>query len=171
MAFQGDRPAFPERNHTMKPMTRRLTTGLLAAVALNLAAHDVLASPPSAVASGANTHEDASPAGWTARVEPRDQGTALLITDEGSGTRYRLADFEGIGVVDAHWIGPQLLMVDFQAHQRMLEVRRLEADAAPTFHLVTSRFHVQGAARVDFYSPPLLALHDARAATADEPTR
>lgn len=99
---------------------------------------------------------------WSAEVDRRPDTTALIITDNVSGTRYRLSDFENAGMVHAHWIGTNQLEIDFPDHERILEVRLSESQTTPTFHLMTSQFNVGGATRVDYYSPPLVARLDRR---------
>ena len=149
----------------MRSIFQYLAAGTLLALAAT-----ATAGPPTAESRGIAPDQDEPTEGptpvagmrWTAQVESRTGTTALLVTDEVTGTRYRLSDFEGIGVVHAHWIGPNQLEIDFPNHERVLEVRWSGEQNAPTFHLVTSRFDVEGAARVDYYSPPLVALLDRR---------
>ncbi len=145
-------------------MTR--TCCFLAAAALLLAAGTALATdrreqdtqgsnvtepPPRAVRSGGR---------WAAAVDRRGDTTGLLITDLQTGQTWRLADFEAIGVLGAHWLGADSLEVDFAETTALLRVLAPREGGQPTFHLVTTEFNVQGAGRVDYFSPPLAARFD-----------
>lgn len=107
---------------------------------------------------------------WIALLEPADHGTGLLVIDQVTGTPYRLADFENSALVGAHWIGPNSLEVDFDDHVQLLEVRLAEDGRSTTFHRVTTEFNVQGAPRVDYFSPPLVTLSTVESlGAADDP--
>jgi len=136
----------------------------LALAALLLVAGETLAMDRQGTPQGAaqNLPPGAERSGgrWASVVEEHGTDTGLRVFDLRTGTGYRLVDFEGVGVTRAHWIGPDRLEVDFSDHARILQVRIPEGDTLPTFQLVTSRFDVPGAGRVDYYSPPLLAWNE-----------
>lgn len=141
-------------------------TCFLAAAALLFAATQALAterqtqSPQGLDATNAMTHSASHAGRWAAVVDRRGVATGLVISDQHTGRSWRLADFEAIGVVHAHWIGPNSLEVDFAEHAVVLQVRAPENGGEPTFHLVTTEFNVQGVGRVDYFSPPLAARFD-----------
>lgn len=144
----------------------RSTIRVLAAVACAFAASQALAMERQVQGhQGSDATEPtprAVPSGgrWAAAVDHRDESTGLLITDLVSGQTWRLADFEAIGVRNAHWLGPDSLEVDFENTELLLLVRAPVGDAPPSFHLVTTEFNVQGVGRVDYFSPPLAVHYD-----------
>lgn len=154
----------------MHLITRYFVSGTLLTLSVTATAQPPTPEDQATTADRERPEEAPAPATglrWIAQVEERSGVTALLVTDTVTGTRYRLSDFEGIGVVHAHWIGPNHLEVDLATQNRVLEVRGPDERGAPTFHLVTSRFDVEGAARVDYYSPPLVAQLDRRPPSAE----
>jgi hypothetical protein len=138
-----------------------LTYRFLAA-ALAFAAVDAVASgaAPERTTAAAGNVRPAETGRWTAELVDSGHSTALVIHDRVQGQRYRLADFEGTPVERVHWLGPAYLEVDYPDHAALLHIRAGSPTDTPTFHLVTTEFNVAGADRVDYYSPPLVALND-----------
>ncbi len=132
------------------------------AAALAFAVVDAVASgaAPERATTGTGDVRPAETGRWAAELVGSGHGTALVIHDRVQGQRYRLADFEGTAVERVHWLGPAYLEVDYPDHAALLHVRAGSPAEAPTFHLVTTEFNVAGAGRVDYYSPPLVALND-----------
>lgn len=145
----------------MNRITYRLAVLAACLWAGAVAANDTLTDPGRSGAPADEGLAQVADSGgrWAARLVRRHGASGVVIVDRQEDRSYRLSDLENIGIQGLHWIGPDSLELDFTDHATVLRVRTGAGGASPTFHLVSTEFNVQGAPRVDYFSPPLAVLH------------
>ena len=92
-------------------------------------------------------------------LERRDGRNQVLVLDLQRDEMYQLAELSGRPVQSVTWLTEERLELVLKNGNARIVLDYTEGESGPEFRLVTSRKQGELATPVDYYSEPLLALH------------